>query len=169
MRAIERLAEWTLAIEPAGTSALALRQARLLLLDSIGCAYAAIESGAADPIRELAVELGGPAEATIIGSPDRASVLNAVLANGALVRVLDLNDVMFTERDGHLAIGGHRSDNIPVALAVAEKCGGSGRQVLEAIVLNYELYGRLRELMPEDAPWDGASASALSRPRWPGG
>lgn len=138
-----------------------MHQAKLLVLDSIGCACAAIEAKAVDPVLEHVSEMGGQAEATVIGFPAKTSVLNAVLANGALVRVLDLNDVMFMLKNGQLNIGGHRSDNIPVALAVGEKGGCGGKAVLESIILNYELYGRLRELIREEAPWDGASASGI--------
>lgn len=138
-----------------------LRQAKHLVLDTIGCACAAIVAKAVDPVLDHVREMGGQGEATVIGFPAKTSVLNAVLANGALVRVLDLNDVMFTLKNGHLNIGGHRSDNISVALAMAEKCGATGKAMLESIILNYELYGRLRELIHEDAPWDGASASGI--------
>jgi 2-methylcitrate dehydratase len=68
---------------------------------------------------------------------------------------------MFVEKDGHLAVSGHRSDNIPVALAVGERLSSTVRDVLDAIALNYELYGRLRAVMPEEEPWDGASVSGI--------
>jgi 2-methylcitrate dehydratase len=161
MHATEKLSTWTLQPHKVYRSELAVRQAKLLVLDSIGCACAALEADAAFAVMALVEEIGGRAEATVIGMRDKTSVLNAVLVNGALVRVLDLNDVMFTTREGHLSVSGHRSDNIPVALAMAEKCVREGGEVIEAIILNYELYGRLRNLMPESAPWDGASASGI--------
>jgi 2-methylcitrate dehydratase len=161
MTAVEKVAAWTLSDHEIYRSPLALRQAKLLVLDSIGCAFAAIGSGAVQPVLDLVAKLGGTPEATAIGMPQKTSSVNAVLANGALVRVLDLNDVMFTMRGGVLSVSGHRSDNIPVALAVAESNGRSGREVLEAVILNYELYGRFRDLMSDDAPWDGSSASGM--------
>lgn len=157
---IEQLAAWSLAREPAYRSTLALRQARLLTLDSIGCALAAIGASEMAGVVELAGELGGPPDASIIGGA-KVSVLNAVLANGALVRVLDLNDIMFVPSDGHLVVGGHRSDNIPVALAMGEKYGSSGADVLEAVIIGYELYGRLRALTRYPNPFDGTSVSGL--------
>jgi 2-methylcitrate dehydratase len=157
---IAKLAAWTLADEPGYRSDLTLRQAKLLVLDSIGCALAAIGGSAADEVVQLAIELGGPPESTVIGG-GRVSALNAVLGNGALVRVLDLNDIMFMMSEGHLVVGGHRSDNIPVALAIAEKCGSSGMEMLEAIIIGYELYGRLRALTRYPCPFDGTSASGF--------
>jgi 2-methylcitrate dehydratase len=157
---IEKLAAWTLSRDPAYRADVVLRQANLLVLDSIGCAFAALEAAAADEVVQLARELGGPTEATIIGG-GKASVLNAVLANGALVRILDLNDIMFMQSEGHLVVGGHRSDNIPVALAIGEKYGASGTDVLEAIIVGYELYGRLRALTRYPCPFDGTSVSGF--------
>ena len=157
---IEKLAAWSLARDPAYRGDLVLRQAKLLVLNSIGCALAAIDAAEMDEVVALATELGGPPEATIIGG-GKVSVLNAILANGALVRVLDLNDIMFMQSEGHLVVGGHRSDNIPVALAMGEKLGSTGTDVLEAIIIGYELYGRLRDLTRYPNPFDGTSVSGL--------
>jgi len=157
---IEKVAAWSLARDPAYCSDLVLRQAKLLVLDSIGCALAAIDAGEMSKVVNLATELAGPPEATIIGG-GKVSVLNAILANGALVRVLDLNDIMFTPSDGHLVVGGHRSDNIPVALAIGERLGSTGADVLDAIIIGYELYGRLRALTHYPNPFDGTSVSGL--------
>ena len=48
--AIDRLAHWSLAREPAYRQPLALAQAKLLVLDSIGCAFAAHATGAVDGV-----------------------------------------------------------------------------------------------------------------------
>lgn len=158
--AIEHMAAWSLADHKAFQTPLVRRQARLLILDTIGCAYNALSDNAMDPVLAHCDEMGGTPEATIIGG-GRTSVLNAVFANGALVRGLDLNDVMFEMKDGQLTVSGHRSDNIPVALAVGERLGSSIGQVIDAVAVNYELYGRFRFLMRQRSPWDGASASAI--------
>ena len=157
---IEKLAAWSLTCDPAYRADAVLRQAKLLVLDLIGCALAAIDSGEMDGLVALSTELGGPPEATIIGG-GKVSAFTATLANGALVRVLDLNDIMFAQTDGHLVVGGHRSDNIPVALAVGEKLGSSGTDVLDAIIVGYQLYGRLRDLTRYPNPFDGTSVSGL--------
>ena len=158
--AIEHMAAWSLAEHKAFQVPLVRRQTRLLILDTIGCAYNALSDHAMAPVLAHCAEMGGKPEATIVGG-GRTSVLNAVFANGALVRGLDLNDVMFEMKDGQLAVSGHRSDNIPVALAVGERLGSTIANVIDAIALNYELYGRFRFLMRQRSPWDGASASAI--------
>ena len=84
----------------------------------------------------------GWSHCTIFGSGRKSALPNAVLANGTLVRVLDLNDYVVSA-DGDL--GGHPSDNIPVALAAGELAGRRGRDVLASIIVGYELYARVRE------------------------
>jgi len=96
------------------------------------------------------------------------SAPNAVLANGTLIRVLDLNDYVIGAHPVSGARGGHPSDNIPVALAAAELAGSSGRALLAAILIGYEIYGRGKALMRADSPWDGIGISGLAAPAMAG-
>src|SRR5713226_2470614 len=134
--AVERLAEWILALRTQDIPVAAINQAKLLLLDSIGCGYAAFEEEAAHAVIATLKDMGGAPQCTVLGSPTKTSAPNAVLVNGSLIRILDLNDYVNT-KDGQ--IGGHPSDNIPVALAAGELDGSSGRDVLAAIVIGYEI------------------------------
>ncbi|OBZ93430.1 hypothetical protein ADU59_21485 [Pararhizobium polonicum] len=158
---IARLAAWTLKTEDAYVTNLALRQAELITLDSIGCAFASRDAGSPLRVAELVQELGGNPTCTAIGFPFRTSVLNATLLNCALVRSLDFNDVQFIMKEGKLHVGGHCSDSLAAALAVGEMLGSPGRDVLTAIMMGYELFRRLRNLMPYSSVWDGTSASGL--------
>src|SRR5205814_4554542 len=78
---------------------------------------------------------------------------------------LDLNDYVNTKSG---QIGGHPSDNIPVALAAAELSGAAGRDVLAAVVIGYEIYGRLKELMDRNSDWDGVTVSGFVAPAMAG-
>ena len=158
---IRSLAEWTLASELAYCSPLVLRQARLLLLDTLGCAIIGARAPTAQSVQKLVAALGGNPECTLIGARGRTSVVNAALANGVAVRNLDLNDVMFIEKEGRLSVGGHCSDTIPSALAVAERAGSTWEDVLQSVVVGYQLFGRLRDVMPFSSVWDGASSCGL--------
>ncbi len=155
---IASLAKWTLATEPAYVSDLALRQAELLTLDSVACAISARNAAAPRRVAEMIDELGSKPVCTLIGHAGRGSVLDATFLNCALVRSQDFNDVQFIQKDGKLHIGGHCSDVLAAALAVGEAYGASGQDVLTAIIMGYELFRRLRDLMPMDSVWDGASA-----------
>lgn len=158
---IASLAQWTLYTDPAYISDLALRQAELLTLDSIGCAFASHDAGSPRRVAELVQELGGNPQCAAIGHGFRTSVLNATLLNCALVRSLDFNDVQFIMKEGKLHVGGHCSDTLASALAVGEMMGSPGRDVLTAIVMGYELFRRMRNLMPYSSVWDGTSALGL--------
>jgi 2-methylcitrate dehydratase len=90
--------------------------------------------------------------------------LNALLANGCFVRVLDLNDYVGGAADSGPHFGGHPSDNVPVALAVGEVQGSSGIEILQSIVLGYEIFGRLKSLMDPASSWDEVTVSGLVAP-----
>jgi 2-methylcitrate dehydratase len=134
-------------------------QASLLILDTVGCALAAVPENTAQAAIRTAVQLGGNADCTIIGTGVRTGVANAVLANGALIRTLDLNDLYWGP-----GMIGHPSDNIAVALSVGERQGCSGREVLAATVIGYELYCRILDLADSAGPWDHVTASSLVAP-----
>ena len=108
------------------------------VLDTLACAYGALNEVAALATLRAVASTGGLPECTVIGQTWRTSVGNAALANGTLVRCLDLNDLGIGLREA-----GHPSDNIPVALAMGERLNATGREVLTAIVLGYEIYGRM--------------------------
>jgi 2-methylcitrate dehydratase len=143
----------------------AVSQAKLLLLDTIGCGFAAFEEEGSRAILATLKEMGGAPQCTVLGTTSKTSAPNAVLVNGSLVRMLDLNDYVNTKTG---QIGGHPSDNIPVALAAAELSGAAGREVIAAIVLGYDIYGRLKELMDADGDWDGVTVSGLVAPAMAG-
>jgi 2-methylcitrate dehydratase PrpD len=78
---------------------------------------------------------GGPA--TIIGTPYKAMPIDAAFANCTQMRAYGLDDVIFPA-------GIHAGlVTIPVTLAVAEERARSGRDVLTAIVVAYEVMGKL--------------------------
>ncbi len=117
----------------------ALREAARRVLDSLGCAIAALDSPPAVIARGVAAEFGGTLAATVIGLEAPSTMELAAFANTVMVRYLDCNDTYFTSRGG----GGHPSDVIATALAVGEAVGASGLDVLRAIVLGYEVNGAL--------------------------
>lgn len=78
---------------------------------------------------------GGPA--TIIGTACKAMPIDAAFANCSQMRAYGLDDVIFPA-------GIHAGlVTIPAALALAEECGCSGRDVLSAVTLAYEVMGKL--------------------------
>jgi 2-methylcitrate dehydratase len=163
--AVEQLAQWVLAPRAQDIPAAAIAQAKLLLLDTIGCGYAAFEEESTEAVLAALKDIGGAPQCTVIGSTTKTSAPNAALVNGSLIRILDLNDYVNTKSG---QIGGHPSDNIPVALAAGDFAGASGREILAAIVIGYEIYGRLKETMDRDGDWDGVTVSGFVAPAMAG-
>ncbi len=143
-----RMAEALLAAY-ADVPAAVLDRAALHLLDSLGCAAGANDA-APVVVTRAAVSESHPPQATLLFSGERATVDDAVLVNGAAVRYLDANDIFIGAGPG-----GHPSDNIPVALAVAEHSGASGRDLLASIAVAYELTWRLRTHVFRPSPRGG--------------
>ena len=136
-----------------------LERAAIQLFDTIACASGAFDS---EPVRiaRMVTAGSGPAEASVLFAGDRVNVLDAILVNGTAARFLDYNDAFIGAGPG-----GHPSDNLVAALAVAEVEGASGRDLLAAAALGYEMFWRFRQSVyarsEQGAPWDGVSVSGL--------
>lgn len=119
--------------------------AKECLIDTIGVG---IEGGLSEPakiVKKSSISRGGQEEATILGTTQKVPLDSAVRTNGVMVRSYDLNDAWIVPlEEGELAVSGcHPSENIPPALAVAEKENASGEKLIAAICLGYELAARL--------------------------
>lgn len=121
-----------------------IHEAKRAVIDMAGCAIGGYTGDASRIAREVLDDLGGREEATVIGSGARTSVLNAILANGVMLRYLDFNDTYLIPVDARV-LGNHPSEAIPCILALAERLGTGGRDVVNAIVMAYELSARFND------------------------
>jgi 2-methylcitrate dehydratase PrpD len=80
--------------------------------------------------------MGGTPEATILTTGTRTSAVNAALANGMLAHSDETDDAYY------LALVHPGCSIVPAALAMAERQRSSGRELLRAIVLGYDLCAR---------------------------
>ena len=116
-----------------------VRAVKNLLLDSLGCALGALDCA---PGRIVALGLPVPGDgatgATVIGRR-RSTAEGATMMNGTLLRYLDFMDVYWAKDVCH------PSENIPPALACVEEAGGSGRDLIEAILTGFEVQIRLAD------------------------
>lgn len=108
-------------------------EAKRFLLDSVGCALAAVNNEDMAAMYRFIEKLGGTPEASVIGKDFRTNASNAALMNCLLTRALDYNDI-YWEQDPS-----HPSDMIGAALAAAEVNRKNGRDALVAIIIAYEL------------------------------
>src|SRR5262245_23852728 len=101
----------------------AVMQAKRAFLDTIGVALAGTREPGTRIVAETVREQGGRAEASVLGLGMRCSAPDAALINGAAAHALDYDDVTASMR-GHPSV-----PLVPVALALAERTGASGRDV----------------------------------------
>ncbi|HEY4251085.1 MAG TPA: MmgE/PrpD family protein [Roseomonas sp.] len=149
--AAERLAVLVHGVQPAALPPAVVAHAKALILDSIGCMLGGLGAGVAAGVRGAAARLGGTPEATVIGTGLRTSCTLAAFANGTALRYLDSNDYYFGRDPAH------PSGALPVALALAERDGRSGAELIAALVAGYEVHLRLA---------DGAGAPSLWARGW---
>jgi len=118
-----------------------IRQAKLCLLDLVGAACAGATALPGHVVTEIIEEAGGSPQAVLIGRKEKVPALNAALGNGLYAHALELDDL---HRSSILRPG---SPIIPAALAAAEKTGASGKDLITAIVVGYEVGIRIAEAM----------------------
>jgi 2-methylcitrate dehydratase PrpD len=126
--------------DPAGIDTAARRHAALVLADTIG----AVMAGCLEPeIRALiteraAAEAPGPVGGAAVLAPGLPMLPlgTAALINGTAAVILELDE-------GHRPTGHPGAHIVPAALAVAHATGASGRALLDAVMLGYEVMARL--------------------------
>ena len=137
METTEKLARFIVETSYGEIPAKAITVAKEAMLDCLGVLLA----GSRDPASKIMVSflksLGGEPQSGVIGWGLKTSVLNAALANGTMAHVLDYDDV---------SVGGHPTATIlPVLLALGEKMNASGKEVIEAYILGFEVFARCCE------------------------
>lgn len=138
---VERIAEYAWALKYEDIDAATRNYAKRVFLDSLGCAFGALEGEPVRIVRGVVNDLGGAPQATLIGQGAKTSAHLAALANGVAIRYLDFNDVYFGP-----AWTAHPSDATGALLAVAESQQRSGKDLLTALVLTYEMQMRFSDL-----------------------
>ena len=135
---VEQLSAYAAALRYEDLPPEVVRQAKRLIVDSVGCALGGYGSEPAKIARELAGTVTSTLPATVIGSGQRSSLDLATFANGVMLRFLDFND-------GYTSTGesGHPSDSIAAVLTTAEAMRRSGRDVIAATVLGYDVFCRV--------------------------
>jgi 2-methylcitrate dehydratase len=140
--AVERIGAFAAAARPEHLTNDTRRLLKRNILDSLGCAIAALQGQPFQELREQFEEYRAPGRCTLIGggktSPDQAAFFNS-----GLVRYVDLLDSYMTP--GGLC---HPSDNFGTVLAAAEQAGASGEEFMLALAVAYEIQCRFSAAVP---------------------
>ena len=139
-----------------------------VLVDSVACLLAGYSIDLGTIAVEFARDQGGPPEARILGSDASLGCAAATFANAELMNAVDFDEVLLNW--GHVV-----PFVFPPAIAVAERVGASGRDLLRALAIGYDvaasvtsalagpvvLNGAPPELSAGHLPVYGFSANAL--------
>ena len=109
------------------------------VLDTVGVALAGAGEPAARAVQRVIGETPGPC--TVLGLLARATAGDAALANGTAAHALDYDDMCF------VSLAHPSAPLVAAALAAAEAAGSSGRALLDAYVVGFEIEGRLGRVM----------------------
>jgi 2-methylcitrate dehydratase len=152
-----RMANWSVKLQYEDLPEAVVHEVKRRVLDSLGCAFGAYRAEPCEIARRVAVRLSGDPGSMLLGSKHRAPSDWAAFANGCLVRYLDYNDTYLSKEPAH------PSDNIPAAMAVADAHRGSGRELITAIALAYEVQCRFCDAVSIRARgWDHVTYGAFS-------
>jgi 2-methylcitrate dehydratase PrpD len=133
------LARYVVDADPGDTPAAVLHEAKRSFLNWIGCAVGGSRHEAVEKALRVVGELSGPPQATVIGHKDKLDVMQAALINAMSSLVLDFDDAHSGEK-----IVLHPAGPVgPAAIALAERQGATGRELLHAFLLGIEVECRI--------------------------
>jgi 2-methylcitrate dehydratase PrpD len=116
------------------------QRAAVALCDTVGVTLAGVPESAAAIVRDtLVAESRGPCR--VLGTGLRVSAEEAALANGVAAHAHDYDDMCF------VSLAHPSCALVPASLAAAELIGASGRDVLDAYVVGFEVECRLGLVM----------------------
>ena len=159
------LAEWACGLRYEHLSPAAVGKARLFWFDSLGCGLGGSQQEDAhillDHHREMSGSKGGSGPCTCFVSGFKTNPVDAAFMNNHMIRAMDYNDIYWK------ADPCHPSDIIAAPLALCEMLGLSGRDLILATVIAYEVEMRLCEFGEpgiREYGWHHATLTAFAAP-----
>jgi len=107
------------------------------ILDTLGAIVVGTELEAGRLVHEFARQQSEAGESTVVASNFKTSCATACLANGTASHAAEVDDLH------HPSIQHPGCASVPTALAIGEKFHASGKDFIAAIVLGYEIAGRV--------------------------
>jgi len=132
----EKLANHFVALEFEALTKENVHALKRLLLDFVGVAVAGSQTASGKVARQFAKELQGGREATLIGDGAQVPAMYGAFANAISSHSVELDDIDV------LALFHFSPPVYAAALAVAEQCGATGRQLLTALAAGCEMMER---------------------------
>lgn len=143
MSVTEQLARFAVETGPGFLDAGLIASTRAKFFDTIAVMVAGARHPAGQIAAKTARQTGGNPEVTLIGSGEKTSLPEAGFVNGVSAHALEYDD--YTRSVGHASVL-----LVPACLAVAEAKRLSGKAMMEAFVLGFEVTTRIaRGLRPQ--------------------
>ncbi len=158
------LAEWACNLKFEHLSPKAIESAKLFWFDSIGCALGGSQQEDAHILLAHYKEMGGsssPNAATCFVSGFKTNPVDAAFLNDHMIRAMDYNDIYWK------ADPCHPSDIIAGPLALCEYLNLTGKDLILATIIAYEIEQRLCEFgLPgiREYGWHHATLTAFAAP-----
>ncbi len=159
----QKVADFIATISFSNLPANVIAKAKLAIRDALGAALAAHKDKAVEATRRVARVMGGKEESTLIGVGVKVPSNLASWVNAVMASTIDIDDgCMGTE--GHLCHGG--GVIVPSSLAVAEAQNSTGKELIEAVVVGYEVALRTAGMLStisvsgKPGPYGAAAAAA---------
>jgi len=152
----ERLGEYAISTRFDDLPQAVVHEAKRRLIDALGCALGARRADTPRAAERVASRISMEEGATTLyGS--RTSPDMAAFVNGILIRYLDFNDTYLSKEPAH------PSDNLAAVLAAGEVSGSTGRDLIAAAVVAYEVQCRLADAWSiRSRGWDHVCYGAFS-------
>jgi len=148
-----KLAAYATSVEASHLDAAARHEVGRRLIDSIACAYGALDSAPVAALRAMAEERTVANGCAVWGSARRSTPELAAFVNGTAVRVMDYSD--YTS-------GGHPSDNIAAVIAACDWVDGCVDDLVAGVLVSYEVWGELGRLYLRYKGWDQGTTAAIA-------
>ncbi|MFL6567641.1 MAG: MmgE/PrpD family protein [Chthoniobacterales bacterium] len=127
------------------------------LIDSLGCALGAWHEEPCTIARNVVGDFSAKNGATVFGTTQTAPPDWAAFANGCQIRYFDYNDTYLSKEPAH------PSDNFSAVLSVGESVGATGKEMILAAAIAYEVQCRLCDAASIRARgWDHPTYGAFS-------
>src|SRR5436853_1459839 len=131
-----QLADYVCSVRFEDLSKEVVHEVRRRVTDSLGCALGAWNEEPCAIARKVASEFSAKNGATIIGTAHQAPPDWAAFATGCCIRYFDYNDTYLSKEPAH------PSDNLSAVLAVGESVQATGKEMIVAAALAYEVQCR---------------------------
>jgi len=139
-----QIAEWIAGFDASEIREEALARAKHAVLDWTGVAIAGAREPLVDILVADALDNGETGECALLGRAETVAPASAALINGAASHALDFDDVN-RQLHGHPSVA-----VLPAVLTLAEQHRASGRELLDAFIVGYQVACTVGEMIEPD-------------------